>query len=79
MCPKCKKAADYKRGGKKESREVAEGKMEEKVSTVMKEGMEGKLHSGSKKGPIVTDKKQMIAIALSKGKKAKDKKPKKKK
>jgi hypothetical protein len=26
---------------------------------------EGTLHSGSKKGPLVTDRKQAIAIALS--------------
>ena len=31
----------------------------------MKEAKQGKLHSGSKKGPIVKDNKQAIAIALS--------------
>lgn len=36
-----------------------------KVEKVMKEYKEGKLHSGSKKGPLVKDKKQAIAIALS--------------
>lgn len=36
-----------------------------KVEKVMKEFGEGKLHSGSKKGPVVTNKKQAIAIALS--------------
>jgi hypothetical protein len=40
------------------------GKMA-KVSKVMKEFKTGKLHSGSKKGPIVTSKKQAIAISLS--------------
>lgn len=30
---------------------------------------EGKLHSGSKKGPVVDKKKQAIAIALSSAKK----------
>lgn len=37
----------------------------DKVAKVMHEGKEGKLHSGSKKGPIVRNPKQMIAIALS--------------
>jgi hypothetical protein len=36
-----------------------------KVEKVMKEYSEGKLHSGSKKGPVVKGKKQAIAIALS--------------
>jgi hypothetical protein len=39
----------------------------------MKEAKEGKLHSGSKSGPIVTKKSQAIAIALSEAKKAKKK------
>lgn len=37
----------------------------------------GKLHSGSKKGPVVSDPKQAIAIALSQGRKAGEKIPKK--
>ena len=41
------------------------GKKEKKVSKVMKEGYEGNLHSGSKKGPIVTNPFQMKAIAMS--------------
>lgn len=53
-------------------------KSEKKISKVMKEGYEGKLHSGSKKGPIVTDPKQMKAIALSESRKAGYKTPKKK-
>ena len=36
-----------------------------KVEKVMKEYKEGKLHSGSKKGPVVKSKKQAIAIGLS--------------
>ena len=36
-----------------------------KVGKVMGEFKEGTLHSGSKKGPAVTNKKQAIAIALS--------------
>lgn len=40
-------------------------KQKAKIKKVMKEAAEGKLHSGSKKGPIVTNPKQKIAIALS--------------
>jgi len=40
-------------------------KAEAKISKVMKEYGAGMLHSGSKKGPAVTSKKQAIAIALS--------------
>lgn len=40
-----------------------------KVKKVMKEFKEGELHSGSKKGPVVTNPKQGIAIALSEAKK----------
>lgn len=36
-----------------------------KISKVMREGYSGKLHSGSKKGPTVTNRKQMQAIAMS--------------
>jgi hypothetical protein len=36
-----------------------------KVTKVMKEWKAGTLHSGSKKGPKVTSRKQAIAIALS--------------
>lgn len=40
-------------------------KQKEKIKKVMKEAKQGKLHSGSKKGPIVTNPKQKIAIAMS--------------
>ncbi len=40
-------------------------KVKEKIKKVMTEAKEGKLHSGSKKGPIVKNKKQAVAIALS--------------
>jgi len=36
-----------------------------KVKTVMDEWKAGTLHSGSKKGPIVRNQKQAVAIALS--------------
>lgn len=32
---------------------------------VMKKFASGKLHSGSKKGPVVTNRKQAVAIMLS--------------
>jgi hypothetical protein len=36
-----------------------------KVGKVMHEFKHGQLHSGSKKGPAVTNRKQAIAIGLS--------------
>ena len=36
-----------------------------KVQKVMHEFKAGALHSGSKKGPVVKNKKQAIAIAMS--------------
>lgn len=52
----------------------AKTKKMEKVGKVMKEYKEGKLHSGSKKGPVVTSRKQAIAIAMSEAKMPKPKK-----
>jgi hypothetical protein len=47
-------------------------KQQAKVGTVMKEYKEGTLHSG-KKGPVVKNPKQAIAIALSEARKVKKK------
>jgi hypothetical protein len=44
--------------------------MQAKVKKVMSEWKAGELHSGSKKGPKVTERKQAIAIGLSEGRKA---------
>lgn len=54
-------------------------KGKKKIKKVMKEYKEGKLHSGSKKGPMVSNPKQAVAIALSEARKSGAKIPKKKK
>lgn len=46
-------------------------KAQAKVGKVMGEYKAGKLHSGSKKGPMVKSRDQAIAIALSEAGKAK--------
>lgn len=48
-------------------------KADKKMHKVMKEYKEGKLHSGSKKGPKVKSRKQAIAIAMSESGKSKKK------
>ena len=68
---------NYKKGGEKLKKEVKAGKKEEKVASVMEEYKEGKLHSGSKKGPKVKSRKQALAIALQESKNIKKKKKKK--
>ncbi len=45
-------------------------KAKSKIKKVMGEYAEGKLHSGSKKGPTVSNPKQAIAIGLSEARKA---------
>lgn len=47
-----------------------ESTIKSKVHKVMREFKEHTLHSRSKKGPVVTNPKQAIAIALSEGRKA---------
>jgi hypothetical protein len=44
-------------------------KAKAKIKKVMHEWKEGKLHSGSKKGPVVENPKQAIAISLSEARK----------
>jgi hypothetical protein len=46
-------------------------KKEKKVKKVMHEWKEGELHSGSKKGAVVKNQKQAVAIALSEAKRGK--------
>jgi hypothetical protein len=60
----------YAKGGK-----VSKG--EQKIGKVMGEYKRGELHSGSKKGPVVTNPKQAKAIALSEARAAGAKIPKK--
>lgn len=40
-------------------------KAKAKIKKVMKEYKSGKLHSGSKKGPVVKNPRQALAISLS--------------
>jgi len=49
-----------------------------KVAKVMREFKAGNLNSGSSRGPVVKNKKQAVAIALSQAKMAKKKMGKKK-
>ena len=57
---------------KKEHKKTPKGDAaNSKVKKVMDEWKSGKLHSGSKKGPKVTNQKQAVAIALSEARKGK--------
>ena len=60
---KHKKKKDPKKSHKKHKAPVA--RANSKVKKVMHEFKEHALHSGSKKGPVVKNPKQAIAIALS--------------
>lgn len=44
--------------------------MKSKIEKVMHEWKTKTLHSGSKKGPLVSNKKQALAIAISESRKA---------
>lgn len=57
-----KKSSTVKQAPAKEKRKKL---MRNVVEAEMHEFKEGNLHSGSKKGPVVTNPKQAIAIALS--------------
>jgi hypothetical protein len=53
---------------------VTKAGKQKKFAKVMREGYAGKLHSGSKKGPKVTNPRQMKAIAASEAGMSKKKK-----
>lgn len=57
-------------------KKLSKGK--KKIEKVFEEFKEGALHSGSKKGPVVSSRKQATAIALSEARKAGERIPKKK-
>jgi hypothetical protein len=49
---------------------ITSQKGQRKIRKVMKEFKSGKLHSGSKRGPTVTNPKQAVAIAISEARRA---------
>ncbi len=57
---------------------AAHKRKQKKIRKVMEEFKEGDLHSGSKKGPVVKNRKQAIAIAISESRKGKSSVKKKK-
>jgi hypothetical protein len=52
---------------------MKKSKTAKKMKKVMGEFGRGELHSGSKKGPVVTNPKQAVAIGYSEARKAKKK------
>lgn len=50
---------------------MPKGRGKATVKDVMHKYKQGKLHSGSKKGPVVKDRKQAVAIGLSEAKESK--------
>lgn len=59
-----------KKAARRLHKRAKKGIEEIKIDKVMHEFKGGALHSGSKKGPLVKNRKQAIAIALSEGRKA---------
>jgi hypothetical protein len=64
------KMATTKKAPAAKKKSSKEAKGEAKIAKVMQEFKEGELHSGSEDGPIVTNKKQAVAIALSEAREA---------
>jgi len=69
-CSKCSKMMEKEVSRDEKLSKVTTHKGKGKVEKVMKEFKKDELHSGSKKGPLVKNPKQAIAIALSEGRKA---------
>lgn len=63
---------------KKIGEEMVNVSGKKKIEKVMREYKTGKLHSGSKKGPVVKSRKQAIAISLNEARQKGAKIPKKK-
>lgn len=57
-----------KKHRKKAAKRLYSKKANEKIHKVIREFEEGKLHSGSKKGPEVKNLKQAVAIGISEAK-----------
>jgi len=67
------KAMIIKKEKKKKAKKKVVKHAKDKVEKVMHEFAHGELHSGSKKGPKVSSRKQAIAIALSEARRGKKK------
>jgi hypothetical protein len=61
--------AKHKAKSKHHSKKKKESPKQKKMHKVMHEFKHGELHSGSKKGPKVTGRKQAVAIAMSEARK----------
>lgn len=82
-CNSCSKDMKMKEAGKKGDKKLHEMAVKRheksKIKKVMLEFDKGILHSGSKKGPEVTNPKQALSIAYSEAKETKKNSKKKKK
>ena len=76
MCKKCKKMHAGKCASHERKDMSVKKEKKNKVKKVMHEFKDKELLSGSKKGPLVTNEKQAIAIGLSEAKKMAKKKKK---
>jgi Family of unknown function (DUF6496) len=65
---------EIERSSKHKKPKPSKPALKTKMEKVMHEFGEGALHSGSKKGPVVTNPKQALAIGYSEARKLKKKK-----
>lgn len=61
----------YQTMGSRKKAGSTKGLPKSKIHKVLDEWKSGKLHTGSKSGPVVTNKKQALAIAISEARKKK--------